>query len=168
MENNRISIKKFENTIIPDGWARCFNEACRLHDSCVRFKAGEALSENQTEGCSVYPNAVKKDGVCKYYKAYKTIRTAWGFRKIMENIKVTDANAIRQELRLFFGNNSRYYRYFNGKRRLTEKQKVWIKSYLKAMVTLIYNSTVTLRRWTYKRKKVWQNHLVPSDLILLR
>lgn len=32
---------------------------------------------------------------------------------------------------------------------------------------LIYNSTVTLRRWTYK-KKVWQNHLVPSDLILLR
>lgn len=74
-----------------------------------------------------YPNAVKKDGVCKYYKAYKTIRTAWGFRKIMENIKVTDANAIRQELRLFFGNNSRYYRYFNGKRRLTEKQKVWIE-----------------------------------------
>ena len=36
-------------------------------------------------------------------------------------------NAIRQELRLFFGNNSRYYRYFNGKRRLTEKQKVWIE-----------------------------------------
>lgn len=33
---------------------------------------------------------------------------------------------------------------------------------------LIYNSTVTLRRWTYKRKKVWQDHLVPSDLILLR
>lgn len=46
---------------------------------------------------------------------------------MMENIKVTDANAIRQELRLFFGNNSRYYRYFNGKRRLTEKQKVWIE-----------------------------------------
>lgn len=45
----------------------------------------------------------------------------------MENIKVTDANAIRQELRLFFGNNSRYYRYFNGKRGLTEKQKVWIE-----------------------------------------
>ena len=96
-------------------------------DDRIRFKAGEALSENQTEGCSVYPNAVKKDGVCKYYKAYKTILTAWGFRKIMENIKVTDANAIRQELRLFFGNNSRYYRYFNGKRRLTEKQKVWIE-----------------------------------------
>lgn len=127
MENKRIGIKEFENTIITDGWARCFNEACRQHDSCVRFKAGEALSEDQTEGCSVYPNAVKKDGVCKYYKAYKTIRTAWGFRKIMENIKVTDANAIRQELRLFFGNNSRYYRYFNGKRRLTEKQKVWIE-----------------------------------------
>lgn len=86
MENKRIGINEFENTIIPDGWARCFNEACRQHDSCVRFKAGEALSENQTEGCSVYPNAVKKDGVCKYYKAYKTIRTAWGFRKIMENI----------------------------------------------------------------------------------
>lgn len=96
MENKKIDINEFENTIIPDGWARCFNEACRQHDSCVRFKAGEALSENQTEGCSVYPNAVKKDGVCKYYKAYKTIRTAWGFRKIMENIKVTDANAIRQ------------------------------------------------------------------------
>ena len=127
MENKRIGINEFENTIIPDGWARCFNEACRQHYSCVRFKAGEALSENQTEGCSVYPNAVKKDGVCKYYKAYKTILTAWGFRKIMENIKVTDANAIRQELRLFFGNNSRYYRYFNGKRRLTEKQKVWIE-----------------------------------------
>lgn len=60
MENKRIGIKEFENTIIPDGWARCFNEACRQHDSCVRFKAGEALSENQTEGCSVYPNAVKK------------------------------------------------------------------------------------------------------------
>lgn len=60
MENKRIGIKEFENTIIPDGWARCFNEACRLHDSCVRFKAGEALSDNQTEGCSVYPKAVKK------------------------------------------------------------------------------------------------------------
>lgn len=70
MENKRISIKEFENTIIPDGWARCFNEACGQHYSCVRFKAGEALSKDQTEGCSVYPNAVKKDGVCKYYKAY--------------------------------------------------------------------------------------------------
>lgn len=60
MENKRIGINEFENTIIPDGWARCFNEACRQHYSCVRFKAGEALSENQTEGCSVYPNAVKK------------------------------------------------------------------------------------------------------------
>lgn len=46
MENKKIDINEFENTIIPDGWARCFNEACRQHDSCVRFKAGEALSEN--------------------------------------------------------------------------------------------------------------------------
>lgn len=73
------------------------------------------------------PNAVRKDGVCKYYKPYKTIRTAWGFRSMMENIKVTDAAMIRRELRDFFGNNSRYYRYFNSKRRLTEEQKVWIE-----------------------------------------
>lgn len=127
MENKNIGINEFENTIIPDGWPRCFNEACGQHDSCVRYKAGKALSESQTEGCAVYPNAVRKDGVCKYYKPYKTIRTAWGFRSMMENIKVTDAAIIRRELRDFFGNNSRYYRYFNSKRRLTEEQKVWIE-----------------------------------------
>lgn len=53
MENKKIDINEFENTIIPDGWARCFNEACRQHDSCVRFKAGEALKGDKTKRIKV-------------------------------------------------------------------------------------------------------------------
>ena len=104
----------FNFSSVPSTWAMCFNENCPKKAICMRHFAAQHLPADRKIGLAVYPNALQKNK-CEYFVEKPIVRAAWGFRKLLLNVKYKDEAQLRYEMKQFLGGHSAYYRYMNGK-----------------------------------------------------
>ena len=112
----------FDFNSVPYTWALCFNDACPMHDTCMRHFAGRHIPTDRAEGPAVYPAALQK-GKCKLFVEKRIIRSAWGFSKLFLDVKRVDDTPIRREIQEYLGSRTTYYRYMNGVLTLTPEQQ---------------------------------------------
>lgn len=110
---------------IPPTYSRCFLADCPLAETCLRHQAGLCLNADISQGFSVFPNARTETG-CKHFQPIRLIRAAWGFDAIFAEVKSKDETILRNQIKDYLGDHSAYYRYHNGKRKLTPQQQEWI------------------------------------------
>ena len=107
---------------VPPLFARCFMADCPLADSCARHLAGLYLPEDTCMGIAVFPNARQGDS-CKAYKPTRTIRGAYGFTALFDNVKERDGAPLRRAIKKLLGGNGTYDRYHHGPQLLTPQQQ---------------------------------------------
>ena len=111
---------KFE--MLPGNWALCFNRNCAQSNKCMRFFAAQSLPTQNTIGYAVYPNAQAQSG-CTHFVEKRLVKLAYGFRGLLDDIKVKDQTTLRYALIGYFGCRSTYYRYLNDKQALLPEQQ---------------------------------------------
>lgn len=126
MENTELISAAIHSSDIPKNWLYCFTNDCGRRDTCVRYLAGQATNNPRTSGHAVFPKA-NAEGKCPYFKQMRTIRTAWGFGRLFDNVRVADAPLLRQQMRELLGGNGTYYRYHHGTLRLTPEQQAKVR-----------------------------------------
>lgn len=122
--NEDFSEKSLKDIQLPKTWTYCFNEHCPHHQECIRYITGKHVDNAVDYGACVFPNACSDGRVCRFFKKARIVTFAWGFDKLFYNVKQRDASLLRTQLKLFLGSHSSYYRYADGRRKLTpELQK---------------------------------------------
>ena len=110
---------------VPTDWALCFNKECPLHAACLRFEAGKALPDNTTAAMCVTPKAgIGSD--CKRFRIAETITVAAGFKSLFNKVKHEHYVEMRRKTMDYLGGETAFYRYRNGKYRLSPEQQEWI------------------------------------------
>lgn len=114
---------------VPANWLYCFLSDCKMRDACVRYQTGLTINHERTWGNAVYPTALMADtGRCIHFKQLRSIRSAWGFAGIFNNVKACDAPILRKLTKTMLGGNGTYYQYHHGTRRLSPEQQSQIRS----------------------------------------
>lgn len=112
---------------MPAGYMVCFQQDCPLHDSCMRFVAGQNLPDDRQMGNAVFP-AARQGDQCRYYHKYRVFNGAAGFNTLFNNVLARHSVQLRQAIKDHLGGNGTYYLYHNGKKWLTPEQQDWILS----------------------------------------
>ena len=115
----------FNFAFVPPTWALCFNDSCPIKKTCMRYFVGKNLPADQTNGPSVYPNALQKES-CRHFVEKRIIRAAWGFSQLFLNVKRVDDTPLRNEIKQYLGGHGTYYRYMHGECTLSPQQQQWI------------------------------------------
>lgn len=116
---------------IPEWWAVCQNDACKMEDTCLRHLAYKSLPTEVTKWPCVLPNAMK-DGVCMYYQKPERVRMARGFGNLYDLVRDRHTrHLVRLQLTEYLGSKGTYYRYQHGERLLTPEQQAWIQELVK-------------------------------------
>ena len=126
MENTDILKIALRASDIPASWPYCFNSSCQQCDTCLRYQAALTLDTASTVGTTVLPTVLDRN-TCPHFKRLRTVRTAWGFDRLFDNVRVADAPTLRKRMRDIVGGNGNYYRYHHGQRRLAPEQQSLIR-----------------------------------------
>ena len=111
---------------MPKHYLLCFNDECKLADSCLHRLA--ARSGRQTEKVVTAVNPSQCSGPdCDYYKENKVATMAYGMVHSFHEVKADDIAALRNTLIDHFGRGS-YYLRRNGLRAITPKEQQYIGS----------------------------------------
>ena len=112
---------KYEN--LPYGFQVCFNNDCKLRETCMHYQAGLLQPADKLSGHAVFPQAWKS-GTCKCYLEKKIVRKAWGFSRIYRNVPQKEKAEARMYVKSYFSSgNGPYYRYHHGENLLSPKQQ---------------------------------------------
>ena len=112
---------KYEN--LPYGFQVCFNNDCKLRETCMHYQAGLLQPADKLSGHAVFPQAWKS-GTCKRYLEKKIVRKAWGFSRIYRNVPHNQKAEARMYVKSYFSSgNGPYYRYHHGENLLSPKQQ---------------------------------------------
>ena len=112
---------KYEN--LPYGFQVCFNNDCKLRETCMHYQAGLLQPADKLSGHAVFPQAWKS-GTCKCYLEKKIVRKAWGFSRIYRNVPQKEKAEARMYVKNYFSSgNGPYYRYYHGENLLSPKQQ---------------------------------------------
>lgn len=109
----------------PSSYILCFNETCKLANECVHRIATQHIRDDNVAGFAVFPTMAKRKS-CQYYKKFREIRAAWGFKTIFRDARQRDAPVLRAKIKAFLGGNGTYYLYHHGELKLTPEQQQWI------------------------------------------
>ena len=108
---------------IPDWWAVCPNQNCKMAETCLRQQACRQLPEKLKYWTCVLPHQWKDEG-CERYLKYETVRMAWGLNRVYQNVQEKYArSAIRVTLTSLLGSKGSYYRYKDGERLINPKKQ---------------------------------------------
>jgi len=112
---------------LPAYWYYCFNGQCPLCSDCIRFITGQYVDDGDDHGLAVFPNALR-DGKCRHFKQARFVNLAWGFSKLFDDVKYRDASRLRAFIKAYLGGHNAYYRYANGKHKLTPEQQEGVRN----------------------------------------
>lgn len=119
-------ITEFDFRNVPAGYQLCFNSECPKKDECLRYLAGQHLSDNNDWGPAIYPNIKIGEKGCRFYRTEQPKRMAWGFDKLFEEVKRKHSSILHNALHVYLNSKSNYYRYHHGELLLSPKQQEWI------------------------------------------
>ena len=108
---------------LPSTWTYCFNEHCPHHQDCIRYITGKYVDDATDRGSCVFPNACRNGRTCRFFKQARVVTFAWGFDKLFYNVRQRDSALLRTLMKSFLGSHSAYYRYADGRHKLTPEQQ---------------------------------------------
>ena len=72
--------KQLEYKNIPWEYPLCFNEACKLRESCMHYQAYKLHPKERLSAPAILPSAWQ-DGECQRYSETELVKKAWGFNR---------------------------------------------------------------------------------------
>ena len=115
--------KQLEYKNIPWEYPLCFNEACKLRESCMHYQAYKLHPKERLSAPAILPSAWQ-DGECQRYSETELVKKAWGFSNIYNNVPNYQKAEARQRVKSYFSwGNGPYYRYHHGVNKLSPRQQ---------------------------------------------
>ena len=112
---------------IPDWWAVCPNEKCKVAETCLRHQACRSLMQKYKYWLCVLPQAWG-DAPCRYYQKAEKVTMASGFSVAFKDIHDRHvSSSLRLALTGYFGSKGSYYRYKNHERSINPKMQQEIR-----------------------------------------
>ena len=128
MEKNEDELT-FNYEFTPKFWENCFNHACPKANACLRHLAGMNIPDGMTHGPAIYPDSYKNEN-CEHFIQIRVINGAYGFDKMLNQLKRKDEIELRARIQGYLGGGGTYYHYNHGRKLLTpEQQKRIIEMY---------------------------------------
>lgn len=113
----------------PSGWEFCFNTQCPLAAKCAHQLSVVYKDSEKTRGYAIYPDAYR-NGKCEHFMQLQMVKTAWGFEKILNELKRKDEGSFRVHMTSYFGSGTSYYRYKLGQLPLMPEHQQYVLDFL--------------------------------------
>lgn len=121
MENN------FNYQLVPHNYAHCFNEQCTRGAQCLRYLAAQNSTSQYNTLHIVNPKCIPNDMAdCSFFKSTQKVSTAWGIRRLLDNVPHKKGTSMRKQLISYFGKNA-YYRIYHLERGLSPAEQEYIR-----------------------------------------
>lgn len=114
----------------PTDWEYCFNGQCPLAKECIHQLSVAFKDSDLTHGNAIFPDAYR-NGTCKHFQQFHLVKTAWGFVNILQELKKKDEGNFRENMTLYFGSSTSFYRYKLGQIPIKTEQQRYVLDYLK-------------------------------------
>lgn len=124
-------MKNQELSQYPKSYLLCFLSQCSKRETCAHYVAGEHVRKDDIRGHAVFPTALRREGGCPFFQQLRSYTAAWGFDRLLEDVKHKDVAAIRKAIKEYLGGNGTYSRYKRGERLLSPEQQEWILNLMK-------------------------------------
>ena len=121
--------KDFNFQDVPNGWVLCFNEKCKMKETCLRYMAAQYAPADMTTATCVTPRALQGDE-CRKFVAERYETEAWGMNRFFEGVRHEHYTQLRNALFKMLGQRN-YYRYNSGEWKLSAKQQKQISDLFK-------------------------------------
>ena len=112
----------FNYEFTPSFWENCFNHACPKANACLRHLAGMNVPDGMTHGPAIYPDSYKDEN-CEHFMQIRVIQGAYGFNKMLRELKRKDEMELRSRIKRYLGAGGTYYDYNHGRKMLTPEQQ---------------------------------------------
>lgn len=126
MKNIKILEKAFKEGKTPKGIVYCFLEQCEKKTECLRYQCTKCKNRAIRLDYAMFPD-VLADGECRWFVPLRVVKMAWGFDSLFIDVKVRDAQSLRETMKEYLGSDSQYYRYKLGQLKLNPNQQAHIK-----------------------------------------
>ena len=120
----------FAKGVVYNSWSYCFNEQCPLAQECAHYLSVTYKNPEQTNGYAIYPDAYH-DKKCEHFLQLRLMKMAYGFEKILDELKRKDEGSFRVHMTSYFGSSTSYYRYKLGQTGLVPEQQQYILQWCK-------------------------------------
>ena len=115
----------FSKGDVYNSWSYCFNEQCPLAQECARYLSVTYKKPEQTKGYAIYPDAYH-DNKCEHFLQLRLLKMAYGFTKLLDELKRKDEGSFRIHMASYFGSRTSFYRYKLGQTGLVPEQQEYI------------------------------------------
>lgn len=120
----------FSKGDVYNSWSYCFNEQCPLARECARYLSVTYKKPEQTKGYAIYPDAYH-DNKCEHFLQLRLLKMAYGFTKLLDELKRKDEGSFRIHMASYFGSRTSFYRYKLGQTGLVPEQQQYILEWCK-------------------------------------
>lgn len=117
---------EFDYSLVPSGYAHCFNASCPRGGECLRhLVALHAPKEKELVTC-LNPAAYPKNAVqCPYYRSPAKVRLAWGTSVLCNQVPYGIGRGLMSSVRHSFS-KATYYRILHHERPLSVEEQQMI------------------------------------------
>lgn len=109
-------------TLVPTGYAHCFNAACPQAARCLRHLAAQSLTAAPEQIATVNPRRIADPAACPYFRSAEPVQLARGFMHALRTVPLGNASKVAQAVSLLY-NQRYYYRMRKGEYSLTPAQQ---------------------------------------------
>ena len=111
------------NGEVPNNYTLCIKNDCPKADTCLRHVAVEMMPSEVQRWSIISPAYLAQtEGECPVYRSAEKVQYARGFVRMMSELTVKQAHAVKENIVATFGMNM-YYRMRRGERLITPTEQ---------------------------------------------
>lgn len=119
-------IEKLDYSMVPHGFAHCFNGSCKNAGNCLRHQIVRFVPDTRWSVVVVNPACTDSGGECEAFLADTPVQYAVGMEHLLDRIPHSEAKCIKQRLLMTYGKN-KFYQFKRRERVFTREDQNYIR-----------------------------------------
>lgn len=119
-------IEKFNYSMVPIGFAHCFQKDCKKAGQCLRFQITRYIPNERWAIPVLNPAQARPEGDCAGFMSDQPVKYACGTKHLLDNLLHSQAKEVKAQLLAHYGKAS-FYRFSRKEKNLTPEDQQYIR-----------------------------------------
>lgn len=120
-------IEKFDYSLVPAGFAHCFNSDCLKAGQCLRHQITRYIPDDRWSVSTMNPTQIRPEGDCPAFMTDRPLKYAYGMTHLLDQLTYVRARAIKKQLLMHYG-KTYFYRLKREERCFLPEDQQYIRN----------------------------------------
>lgn len=119
-------LDKFDYSMVPTGYAHCFNGNCLKAGQCLRYQITRYIPDALFFVPCINPAQTCPEGDCPGFMTDEPLINAYGMTHLLDKLLYAQARAIKEEILIHYG-KAYFYRLMRKERCFTPRDQQYVR-----------------------------------------